>query len=135
MARDAESHASEDKVRKEEIELKNQGDQMLYNVDKMLKEHRSKIADADAQKVEEALANLRKAMEDGGKERIQSAIDQVNQASHKLAEAMYKAASPDAGPGPQESAPGQPPPGGPTDGAKPKENVVDAEFVDVDDKK
>jgi molecular chaperone DnaK len=137
MARDAESHASDDRTRKEEIELRNQADSMIYNVDKMLKEHRSKISDADAQKVEEALAATRKAIEEGGKEKIQSSMDQLTQASHKLAEAMYKAA------GPAPGAPGQGPgadgagagPGGPTEGAKPKDTVVDAEFVDVDDQK
>ena len=132
MARDAEAHVGEDRARKEEIELRNQADSMLYNVDKMLKEHRSKISDEDAGKVEAALADTRKAMEEGGKERIQAAMDQLTQASHKLAEAMYKQASPAPGPGgagPEAGA------GPSADGGKPKENVVDAEFVDVDDQK
>jgi molecular chaperone DnaK len=142
MAKDAEAHASEDRTRKEEIELRNQADQMVYNVERMLKEHRSKVSDADAQKVEEALANTRKAMEDGGKEKIQAAIDALNQASHKVAEAMYKAAGPAGGPGaggPGAGGPGsdgsgpQPTPG--ADDGKKKETVVDAEFVDMDEKK
>jgi molecular chaperone DnaK len=142
MARDAESHASDDRARKEEIELRNQADSMIYNVDKMLKEHRSKIADADAQKVEEALAAARKAVEEGGKERIQSAMDQLTQSSHKLAEAMYKAAGPAPGAGPGAPGPGSQGPGadgagaGPSgDGGAKKDTVVDAEFVDVDENK
>ena len=131
MARDAEAHVGEDRARKEEIELRNQADSMIYNVDKMLKEHRSKISDEDAGKVEAALADTRKAMEEGGKDRIQSAMDQLTQASHKLAEAMYKTASPGpGGPGPDGAGSGPS-----ADGGKPKENVVDAEFVDVDDQK
>jgi molecular chaperone DnaK len=128
MARDAESHAGEDRAKKEEIELRNQADAMIYNVDKMLREHRDKIAEGDAKSVEEALADVRKAMEEGGKDRIQGAMDKLNQSSHKLAEAMYKASA------------GTPPP--PQDGAgagpkaeEKKDDVVDAEFVDVEDKK
>jgi molecular chaperone DnaK len=128
MARDAESHAGEDRAKKEEIELRNQADAMIYNVDKMLREHRDKIAEGDAKSVEEALADVRKAMEEGGKDRIQGAMDKLNQSSHKLAEAMYKASA------------GTPPPPQDGAGARPKaeekkDDVVDAEFVDVEDKK
>jgi molecular chaperone DnaK len=136
MAKDADAHSAEDKTRKEEIELKNQADSMAYNVEKMLKEHRSKISDSDAQAVETALEELRKAMNEGGKDRIQPAMDKLTQASHKLAEAMYKSAGPTGptpgGPGSDGAGAGQP---GQNEGAKPKENVVDAEFVDVEDKK
>jgi molecular chaperone DnaK len=126
IAKDAETHATEDRARKEEIELRNQSDSMAYSVEKMLKENRDKIGDEDAAKVEEALKQLRTAMEAGGSENIRRAMDQLTQVSHKLAEAMYKAAgpAPDGGSGAQ-----------PGDGAKPNDNVVDAEFVDVDDKK
>jgi molecular chaperone DnaK len=130
MARDAESHAGEDRAKKEEIELRNQADSMIYNVDKMLREHRDKIGDAEARNVEDALADIRKAMEEGGKDRIQSAMDRLTQSSHKLAEAMYKASS--AAPPPQDGA-GAAPGGGKAE--EKKDDVVDAEFVDVDDKK
>jgi molecular chaperone DnaK len=133
MARDAESHASDDRKKKEEIESRNRADAMVYNIEKMLKEHRDKVAASDAKAVEEALEETKKAMAEGGIDRINQATSKLETASHKLAEAMYKAAGP---------TPGQP--GGPSgDGqaaggeAKPKEkdNVVDAEFVDVEDKK
>jgi molecular chaperone DnaK len=132
MAKDAEAHTADDRTRKEEIEIRNQADAMVYNVEKMLREHRDKIGEEEAKKVEEAVAATRKAREEGGKDRIQSALDGLTQASHKLAEAMYKSAGPgDAPPGGADGAGAQqePPPGGA------KENVVDAEFVDVDDKK
>jgi molecular chaperone DnaK len=132
MAKDAESHSAEDRARKEEIELRNQADNMVYSVEKMLKEHRDKIGEAEAAKVEEAVAEMRKAMEAGGKDAIQSAMDKLNTASHKLAEAMYKSSSAAAGGQTPGSADGQP---GADGKPKKKEEVVDAEFVDVDDKK
>ena len=145
MARDAESHAGDDRKKKEEIESRNRADAMVYNIEKMLKEHRDKVSASDAKAVEEALEETKKAMSEGGIDRINQATSKLETASHKLAEAMYKSAGPTGGqPGGQ---PGDQPggqPGGPSgDGhaaggdAKPKDkdNVVDAEFVDVDDKK
>jgi len=131
IARDAESHVADDRARKEEIELRNQADSMMYSVEKMLKEHREKIGEADALKVEEAVKETRAAMESGGKDKIQAAMDKLTQASHKLAEAMYKSA-PAEGAGPS-AGPGAGAPGG--EQQKKKDDVVDAEFVDVDDKK
>ncbi|MBV9761504.1 MAG: molecular chaperone DnaK [Acidobacteriaceae bacterium] len=135
MARDAESHGAEDRKKKEEIEARNRGDAMVYNVEKMLKEHRDKISEADAKEVESAIEGVRKAMADGGLEQINSATDKLTTASHKLAEAMYKTQSAGgngAGPGAQGTGPvgGD----GSQAGAK-QDNVVDAEFVDVEDKK
>jgi molecular chaperone DnaK len=131
MARDAESHSSEDRKKKEEIESRNRADAMVYNIEKMLKEHRDKVAASDAKAVDDALEETKKAMAEGGVDRINQATSKLETASHKLAEAMYKASS----------QAGTPPQGGPAgDGqgpseSKPKDNVVDAEFVDVDDKK
>jgi molecular chaperone DnaK len=130
MARDAESHSADDRKRKDEIDARNRADSMVYQVEKMLKDHRDKIGDADAKNVEDALAATRKAMDGGSVEEINKAVDNLTQASHKLAEAMYKSS---ATPG---SAPPPPPQDGAGgDGSKPKDNVVDAEFVDVDEKK
>jgi molecular chaperone DnaK len=134
MARDADSHASDDRKKKEEIESRNRADAMVYNIEKMLKEHRDKVSDADAKAVEEALDETKKAMSEGGIDRINQATSKLETASHKLAEAMYKASSQPGG------TPGQGGPGADGNGAsagesKPKDNVVDAEFVDVEDKK
>jgi len=135
MARDAESHSAEDRKRKDEIDARNRADSMMYQVEKMLKDHRDKISDADAKNVEDSLAACRKAMGEGGTvEEINKAVDSLTQASHKLAEAMYKSTS---GAG---AAGGTPPPqdgagSAPGGESKPKDNVVDAEFVDVDEKK
>ncbi|MGA2329116.1 MAG: molecular chaperone DnaK [Bryobacteraceae bacterium] len=130
VSRDAESHAAEDRRRREEIDARNRADAMVYNVEKMLKEHRAKIGDADVKAIEAALAETKEAMKQGGVERINSAREKLESASHRLAEAMYRATA------------GQEAPGGPQgDGGpaaqqqqKPKDDVVDAEFVDVDDK-
>jgi molecular chaperone DnaK len=134
MARDAESHASEDQKRKDEIDARNKADATVYQVEKLLKDHRDKISESDAKTVEEALDNARKKIAEGSVDDINKAVDALTQASHKLAEAMYKSASAN----PQGPGAGGAPPAG--DGEKPaeekpKDNVVDAEFVDVDEKK
>jgi len=128
MARDAESHSADDRRRHDDIEARNKADAMVYQIEKMLKDHREKISADDASNVEKAIEETKAAIKDGGVERINAATDKLTQASHKLAEAMYK----NAGAGPQ-------PGGAPTDGAgakpqeKDKDDVVDAEYVDVDD--
>ncbi len=132
MARDADAHKAEDDKRREEIEVKNHLDSAVYSAEKTLKDHRDKVSEADAKAVEEAIAEAKKAVEGGNLEAMKAAQDKLLSSSHKLAEAMYKAA------GAQ-----QPPQGG--DAAGPgasaghteskKDDVVDAEFVDVDDKK
>ena len=135
MARDAESNSADDRKKKEEIEARNRGDAMVYNVEKMLKEHRDKISDADAKQVETAVEDLKKAMSDGGLEAINSATDKLTTASHKLAEAMYKTSASDGGAA-NGAAPGAgPETNGAHAGSQPKDDVVDAEFVDVDEKK
>jgi molecular chaperone DnaK len=129
MARDAESHAGEDRKKKDEIEARNRADSMVYNVEKTLREHRDKVSEDDAKAVEEALESTKKAIQSGSVEEINAATDKLTQSSHKLAEAMYKTAgAPGAGtPPPADGA-------GPT-ADKPKDNVMDAEFGDVEDKK
>src|SRR5439155_4447489 len=98
----------------------------------MLKDHRDKISEADAKNVEDAIAEMKKKMESGSVEDINKAVDNLTQASHKLAEAMYKATS-TPGAGPSGDGAGADAGAGES---KPKDNVVDAEFVDVkDDKK
>jgi molecular chaperone DnaK len=133
MAKDADAHAAEDKAKKEEIESKNQLDGMVYNIEKMFREHGDKISGEERQAVETALADAKKALESNDKAQMDAARDRLTQASHKLAEQMYKATSAQQpGPGPQAGpTPGSEP------GAEPKkdEGVIDAEYVDVDEKK
>jgi molecular chaperone DnaK len=135
MAKDAESHAADDRKMHDTIEARNRADAMVYNVEKTLKEHRSKVSEAEAKEIDEALAETRKAMTENDPAKIDSAVDRLTTASHKLAEAMYKSTGP-GGPPPTGGAPTGD--GGPSSsnggGDKGKDNVVDAEFVDVDDK-
>jgi molecular chaperone DnaK len=133
MAKEAEAHSAEDKTRREEIESRNQLDALVYNIEKMLREQGDKISGSDRGDVENAIADAKKALESGDKRQMDQARDQLTQASHKLAEHMYKAAQPQSAGGAGAHANAGPPPRG--DGqARQDENVVDAEYVDVDKK-
>ncbi|HUP64841.1 MAG TPA: molecular chaperone DnaK [Thermoanaerobaculia bacterium] len=90
LVKDAEVHAGEDKKRREEIEVKNQLDSLVYNVEKMLNENREKLSGGDVGGLESAIADARKAMEQGGVDEMRSATDNLQKASHKMAELMYK---------------------------------------------
>ncbi len=131
MARDDEMNAADDRKEKDNIEARNRADAMVYNVEKTLKEHRDKIDATDAQAIEASIAEVKTAMNAADPEKLNAATDKLTQASHKLAEAMYKASS--TPPGAPGSGPqGAPPPPG---AGKPHDDVVDAEFVDMDPKK
>jgi molecular chaperone DnaK len=135
MAKEADAHSAEDKSKREEIEARNQLDGMVYNVEKMLKEHGDKIPADDKSNVESALADAKKAVEGSDASIMNSARERLTQASHKLAEAMYKSAQPEGG---AAGAPGAGPEAGAAPGAgeqKKDEGVIDAEYVDVDEKK
>ncbi len=134
MAKEAEAHSSEDKAKRDEIETRNQLDGMVYQIEKMLRENGDKISGAERGDVENALGDAKKALEGSDIKVMQGARDRLQAASHKLAEAMYKATSAQAQPGPGPQA-------GPTDGGaadaghKKDDGVIDAEYVDVDDSK
>ena len=131
MVRDAQSHSEEDKKRRQLAEARNQADSLIYGTEKNLTEHGDKVADEEKNKIREAIAEVQKAMEGDDPAAIDSAVQSLTTASHKLAEEMYKKAS--------AGSPGASPTG--TDGnggeaSKSDEKVVDAEFEEVDkDKK
>src|SRR5205809_485286 len=134
MAKDAESHSADDRKNRDAIEARNRADAMIYNIEKTLKEHRDKVGEEEARNIETAIADTKKAMTAGTTEEITAATDKLTAASNKLAEAMYKASSAQAGgEGGSSSATGAGP--GPSGESKKKDDVVDAEFVDVDEKK
>jgi molecular chaperone DnaK len=133
MAKEADAHAEEDKRRREEIESRNQLDALVYSVDKMVHEHGDKISAAELSDVESALADAKKTLEGSDHSAMDKAREQLQKASHKLAETMYRAAAPGAG------AQAGAPPGGegqarPQEKKKKDEGVIDAEYVDVDEK-
>ncbi|MGH9446337.1 MAG: molecular chaperone DnaK, partial [Terriglobia bacterium] len=100
MTREAESHADEDRQRKDEIEVKNRADAMVYSTEKLLKEQRGKISEEDARNIETAIEDAKKAIQGNDTSEITAAVDRLTQASHKLAEAMYKQAQPGSSGGP-----------------------------------
>ena len=138
MGKEAESHAEEDRKYKEDVEVKNRADSLIYSTEKMLKEHRDKISDADARNVESSLEEAKKAVQEGDIGHIQSAVEKLTSSAHKLAEVMYQSATPgdQAGAPPQAQTPpsSEEKPNGEAQG-KPDGEVIDAEYVDVDEKK
>src|SRR2546427_11836354 len=130
MAKEADAHAAEDKAQREAIEGKNQLDTLTYNIEKMLKEHGDKISGSERGDVENALADAQTAIESGDKSQMDSAREKLTAASHKLAEQMYKATQATGGGqrGPASDGSGAAA-GGKTD------DVIDAEYVDADEKK
>ena len=134
MAKDAESHAAEDKEKREEIEARNSLDSLVYNIDKMLKESGEKVQAADKTEVEAALADAKKTLEGTpSSAELKTAHEKLTHASHKLAEVLYKAnAAAQSGPSEEGAGAGQ---AGPATEGKKDEGVIDAEYVDVDEKK
>ena len=137
MAKEADAHSAEDKAKRDEIEAKNQLDSMVYSVEKMLREHGDKISGSERGDVENAVADAKKALESNDKSQMDKARERLTQASHKLAEQMYKAAQPQGTPGagPAPDAGAGPSGGGDGQAKKKDEGVIDAEYVDVEDKK
>jgi molecular chaperone DnaK len=139
MKNDAEAHAEEDKKKLAEIEARNILDNRVYQIEKLLSENREKLSESDLKPVEEALAAAKSALAGGILDQITSATQQLERASHAVAETLYKTAqasgaqagasgSSDGGHGTAggpKSGSGSPPPG----------EVIDAEYVDVDESK
>jgi molecular chaperone DnaK len=131
MMKDAESHSADDARKREEIEARNRLDGLVYQMEKTLSDNRDKVG-AVAADVESAIADAKKALTEGV-ERLNEAFNQLQNASHKLAEALYQQApSPGAqAPDEQASAAGA----SSSSGSSGDDNVIDAEYVDVDENK
>jgi molecular chaperone DnaK len=127
MMKEAESHADEDRRRKEEIETRNHADQAAYAADRMLKDAGDKLSASDKQPIESAIEDLKKAIEKGDVAEMKRTMEALNTAQHKAAEAMYRgAASASAGAGG----------GGQPGGGEPRASgdVIDAEVVEEEKK-
>jgi molecular chaperone DnaK len=135
MMRDSESHSDEDKKKRSLAEARNEADTLVYTVEKSLKDYGDKLAESERQEIQEALENCRKAKDSSNEaSEIKAAVESLTTKSHKLAEHIYKdagnqeqagagaAGDQDGGAGPQEAPKGD------------EEEVVDAEFEDVDNK-
>jgi molecular chaperone DnaK len=129
MVKDAEAHAADDKKRKATVEARNRAEQLMHETEKQLKEHGDKLAAADKQAIESAIAELKSGKDGEDADAIKAKTDALAQASFKLGEALYKGQQ-QAGAGP---APGDGAGGGGAAGAQGKEGVVDADFEEVDE--
>ena len=130
MMRDAESHSADDARKRDEIEARNRLDGLVYQMEKTLSDNREKVG-AVASDVESAIAEAKKALAEGGVERLNEAFNQLQTASHKLAEALYQQApTPDA-----QASSDQASAAGASSSAGGDDNVIDAEYVDVDENK
>ncbi len=154
MVEESKSYAEQDKKRRELVDLKNQADSAIYNTEKMLKEVGDKVSAADKDAIGKAVENLREAAKGDDAGKIRSAIDALQQASYKMAEALYRQAGPGAGaagagggaggpgagtgpfgPG-GPGGPGGAGPGGPRpEAGGPGGETIDAEYRDKDEKK
>jgi molecular chaperone DnaK len=142
MVKDAETNAAEDKKRRETIDAKNHADQLVYSLEKLLRENKDKVPAEEADRVQKEIDNTKKAIESDNLERIRKAAEDLSRASHKLTEMMYQQAGqqagpqtgggPDGGPGHQQQQ--QAPDGDKGRAGGAEEEVIDAEVVD-DDKK
>jgi molecular chaperone DnaK len=131
MVKDAESHAEEDKKRKAEVEAKNHAEALVHSTEKALEEHGAKVGETERRAIENAMADLKEALKGGDADAITAKTNTLAQASMKLGEAMYKQSQEGGAGGPE--GPGGAAPGG--DGSGKNEDVVDAEFTEVDDDK
>jgi molecular chaperone DnaK len=139
MKKDAESHASEDKKKREVVDLKNQADQLVYVTEKTLKEHGSKASADTRGKIENAVNNLKEAVKGTDADAIRKAIDNLNSASQELGKTLYEEAAKKTAGGKGAAGPSQQdvPPPPPAEGEvrrKDNDDVIDAEFEAKDKK-
>jgi len=140
MRQEAESHTEDDRRRLEEVESRNRLDGMVYQAEKMVRENREKLAEADLKAVEEAIEDAKKAMNEGGMARLRSASENLERSLHKIAETLYQATQA-AGAAGSTGASGAGQAGGAgagSGGSAPggkQGDVIDAEYVDVDETK
>jgi len=131
MRRDAESHADEDKKRREEIELRNEADNAVYRSEKMLKESADKISGADKEKIESAVKEVKEALKGSDAGALRSASEKLNETWQAVSAELYKAAGEKAHAGQGAGTQGQPG-AGPQPGESKKDDgpIIDAEVVD-----
>jgi molecular chaperone DnaK len=124
MRKDAESHADEDKKKRQVAELRNQGESMCFQLEKLIKEHKDKLKDSDKAALESAMAKVREAIKGEDADAMKSAIEQLEQASHAFSKTLYESAQAAGAAGAGAAAGAE----AGTDGKKPEEEAIDAEF-------
>ncbi len=129
MVQEAQSHETEDELKRKEIEARNKLDALVYSTEKLIADNEDKLPETELGTINEVLADAKRALEEGGSERLEAAYEKLTQASHQLAAAMYQSSSKAAdggGGGAEEQA------GADSEGGTNDEEVIDAEYVDVD---
>ena len=136
MVRDAESHAEEDKQRRELVETRNHAEALIHSTEKTLAEHGDKVDPAGRSEIEAQIADLREAIGGEDADAIKAKMELLGQNAMKLGEAMYAAGQgADAGAAPMDEPPAGPDPDDMRPGGDERDTVVDADFEEVDDDK
>src|SRR5438094_943658 len=131
MVKDAQAHAADDKKKRELVEVRNEADNRIYGIEKLLTEHGDKISEADRNKIKEEIEATRKAMEGTDLEAIRSATQNLVRASQKIGEEMYKKTASSGAGASAADGPGSEGQTGGAGGAQGEEKVVDAEYTEV----
>ena len=125
MVKDAEANKEADKKKRESVDIRNQADTLIHSTDKNLKEHGSKVSEADKKAIEDASSQLKEALKGENTDDIKKKTEALVQASMKLGEAIYKSQ--------QNTKPDSNKDDGKDDKGKKEDNVVDADFEEVKD--
>ena len=129
MVEQAKSHAADDEQKRKEIDTRNKLDALIYSTEKLVNESRDKLPEAEAKTVDEAIADAKKILEEGSADQMEQALERLTQASHQVAAVLYQSASAEGG---EAAAGGEPSAGGNGPSAAADDDVIDAEYVDVD---
>ena len=125
MVKEAQTHAGTDEEKRKEIETRNKLDSLIYSTEKLVNENRESLPESETARIEEVLGEARSALESSDVGRMEQALESLTQASHQIASALYQAKAGEQG----APSPGEEPAGGAAGG---DDEVVDAEYVDVD---
>jgi len=129
MVEQAKSHAADDEQKRKEIDTRNKLDALIYSTEKLVSESRDKLPEAEAKTVDDAISEAKKVLEEGSADQMEQALEQLTQASHQVAAVLYQSASAEGG----NAAPGgESASGGEGSSAGADDDVIDAEYVDVD---
>jgi molecular chaperone DnaK len=131
MVGEAETHAGDDEARRAQIETRNKLDGLIYATEKLVSDNRDKLSEGDAKKIDDAVADAKKVLEEGSPEEMEQAHERLTQASHSVAAVLYQSASADGAGGPS-GAPGAGAGNGADTTPPADDDVIDAEYVDVD---
>jgi molecular chaperone DnaK len=129
MVEQAKSHAADDEQKRNEIETRNKLDALIYSTEKLVNENRDKLPEAETKNVDDAVADAKKILEEGSATDMEQALERLTQASHQVAAVLYQSASAEGG---DAAAGSEPASGGDGPNASADDDVIDAEYVDVD---